>query len=271
MFDAAGGEKTVTRGRGLAVLWAGHAVLSMAIVVAIAGGLAKVAAVGLDEKTLVLFDWLSLVLIAAISAVAAVTSPRGAWRSAYWLATIALTGLTFLMINIAIDLSLWRKLEIFLVAVGLLMLIAGYIGRFREEAGTRQASEIVSLGLWMGSFMAAFPLIVAVFHHWATADRFAPYDELALLTVTIGMLASGVVWQVKASTLIGGTTLATYLTALIVSLLYQPQVAIGIYLAAGGAIVFMLGLLLAVYRDRLVALPERIANRQGVFRVISWR
>jgi hypothetical protein len=61
------------------------------------------------------------------------------------------------------------------------------------------------------------------------------------------------------------------LTALIVSLLYQPQVAIGIYLVAGGAVVFLLGLLLAVYRDRLVALPQRIANREGVFRVIGWR
>ncbi|MCA9267620.1 MAG: hypothetical protein KDA41_04085, partial [Planctomycetales bacterium] len=62
-----------------------------------------------------------------------------------------------------------------------------------------------------------------------------------------------------------------YLVVLVVSLLYQPRVQIGVYLAAGGAALFGVGLLLSLYRDHLAKLPDRIAKREGVFRIINWR
>jgi hypothetical protein len=80
-----------------------------------------------------------------------------------------------------------------------------------------------------------------------------------------------VVWQIKSSTLFGGTSLALYLCVLVVSIVHHPQVAVGIYLTAGGGLLFVAGLLLAVYRDHLLALPDRVANRKGLFKVISWR
>lgn len=58
---------------------------------------------------------------------------------------------------------------------------------------------------------------------------------------------------------------------LVASLAYHPQVAIGVYLAAGGAAVFALGVALSMYRERLLELPERMANREGVFRILNWR
>jgi hypothetical protein len=39
----------------------------------------------------------------------------------------------------------------------------------------------------------------------------------------------------------------------------------------GGGLFFGIGLLLSVYRDRLLTLPERFKRREGVFRVLSWR
>ena len=39
----------------------------------------------------------------------------------------------------------------------------------------------------------------------------------------------------------------------------------------GGSVIFGLGVALSVYRDRLLTLPERIKERQGVFRVLTWR
>jgi hypothetical protein len=214
-------------------------------------------------------DWLALGLMIGASVLAAALA-RGAWRRVYVTGAIALAALAFVTLNLAIDLSIWRKLEIFLVAAGVILLGTGYIGRFREAAG-HEDKEMITFSLWLGSLLAAVPLIVAVFHQWATTPQFALYDEFALLTITILMLASGTVWQVKASTLIGGATLTMYLCVLIVSLLYRPNVAIGIYLAVGGALLFGAGLLLAIYRDRLIALPDRIAKREGVFRVMGWR
>jgi hypothetical protein len=54
-------------------------------------------------------------------------------------------------------------------------------------------------------------------------------------------------------------------------LAYHPQVAVGVYLAIGGALVFASGIALSVYRDRLLELPEKIAKHEGIFRIIGWR
>jgi hypothetical protein len=44
-----------------------------------------------------------------------------------------------------------------------------------------------------------------------------------------------------------------------------------VYIMVGGGVFFTAGLLLSLYRDRLLALPERIKRREGVFRVLTWR
>jgi hypothetical protein len=36
-------------------------------------------------------------------------------------------------------------------------------------------------------------------------------------------------------------------------------------------VIFSFGLVLSVYRDRLLTLPDKIKRREGVFRVLSWR
>jgi hypothetical protein len=48
-------------------------------------------------------------------------------------------------------------------------------------------------------------------------------------------------------------------------------VALGVYLFSGGGVIFLAGLLLSIYRDRLLALPDQIAKREGLFRIIGWR
>ncbi|MGH7127940.1 MAG: hypothetical protein ACREIV_05190, partial [Planctomycetaceae bacterium] len=177
---------------------------------------------------------------------------------------------TLLVLTVRIYLSGWQKLEIFCAAVGVLLLVESYVGRFRE-GDRREQDDNVSLGLWLGSLLATLPLLIAViWHRTAGAGPSLP-DELALLTISILMLLTGVAWQVKSATLFGGGALGMYLIVLIGWLAYSPQVAVGVYLAIGGAIIFALGLALSMYRERLLALPERFANREGVFRIINWR
>lgn len=55
-------------------------------------------------------------------------------------------------------------------------------------------------------------------------------NELALLTFTIAMAVTGVTWQIRATTLLGGGALAIYLVVMITSLADRPQVAVGVYL-----------------------------------------
>lgn len=270
VYGEDGTERQVNRGRGYSISWIGHGSLSTALIIALLSGLANVAAVEMGERELVLIDWLNLGLVTLASAIAIGVSPRGPWPRVYGVGTIGMFALVFLTINVASDLSPMRKLEIFLVVVGCLILSASYVARFREAAGEPPQSA-VTLGLWWGSLLITLPIFATVMHHWATQGGFATYDEFALITFCVLLLATGLVWQVKASTILGGGTLFVYLTVLSISLIHRPQVTIGIYLAIGGGVLFAIGLLLAVCRDRLSKLPESIAKREGVFKVISWR
>jgi len=85
------------------------------------------------------------------------------------------------------------------------------------------------------------------------------------------MLVTGYSWQIKSTTFFGGISLTSYLIIVVVSLGWQQQVAAGVYLAVGGAVLFGLGIALSVYREKLLKLPQRIAEREGVFRVLDWR
>jgi hypothetical protein len=129
----------------------------------------------------------------------------------------------------------------------------------------------VSFGLGVGSVLAAAPLLISVLYFRWSVGTPSVIDEFALLTVTILMAVTGVAWQIKATTICGGGALVFYLIVLVASLAYHPQVAVGVYLAVGGAVLFAIGVALSIYRDKLLQLPDLVAQRKGVFRILNWR
>ncbi len=267
-FQAPTGEKGwVTRGRGLAAFQMGNAILLIASLAAILQGLNRIAAGTYQWRDL---GALTITTLASLGAVW--VSPGGLWRRLYATTTIALIGITFLTLNVLIELSIWQKLEIFCVVIGLLMIVAGYVGRFRESNDA--INELVSVGLWLGSMLVTMPLVTAVIYYRFVGPEtahFSPIDELALLAVTMFMLVTGYSWQIKSTTFLGGASLVLYLIIIVVSLGWQQQLAAGVYLAVGGAVLFGLGIALSVYREQLLQLPERVAKRQGMFRILNWR
>jgi len=46
---------------------------------------------------------------------------------------------------------------------------------------------------------------------------------------------------------------------------------VALAITRGGGMIFGSGLVLAIFRDRLLELPNRIKERQGIFRVLTWR
>jgi hypothetical protein len=253
----------VPRGRGLHVFQCGNGILSVACLAALMQGLA-----GLATNKGGWLDIVSLLFTTVAAALAALIVPALNWRRIYTTAAVAIGAVMFMRLNLLIELSGWQKLEIFCVAIGFAMLVASHIGLFREAD---DRSETVGLGLGIGSILVPLPLLIAaLYHRWVTGQP-SIYDELALLTLTIPMLVTGLSWKIKATTLWGGSALTVYLIVLIVSLTYRPEVAVGIYLAAGGALVFAIGIVLSIYRDKLLEIPDHVANRTGVFRILNWR
>jgi hypothetical protein len=42
-------------------------------------------------------------------------------------------------------------------------------------------------------------------------------------------------------------------------------------MAVGGALLFAAGIALSVCREKLLELPEHVAQRKGIFRILNWR
>src|SRR5262249_7033381 len=98
-------------------------------------------------------------------------------------------------------------------------------------------------------------------------------DEIAFVTAGLVLFGLGFILKLRAPTLIGATAVLGYLVMLIVyAHRYLDHIwIIGIYLTAGGLLLFGIGLILSVYRDWLLDLPERIRKREGVWKVLTWR
>ncbi|MHB8969347.1 MAG: hypothetical protein ACYC3X_16520 [Pirellulaceae bacterium] len=139
---------------------------------------------------------------------------------------------------------------------------------------TTTLATLVAVSLSPGGLLATLPLVIAVVYHrflGPTEAHFSALDEMGLFLVTVALLVTGYSWQIKSTTFFGGVSLLLYLIIIVVSLGWQQQLAAGVYLTIGGAVLFGLAIALSMYREKLLQLPDQIAKREGVFRVLNWR
>jgi len=168
-----------------------------------------------------------------------------------------------------LHLAPYQKLELTATIAGLMLLATGCGGRIREPDGSRD--DGVTALLWAGSIAAILPALWAVLRsRWFNAGP-SRFDELLLVTAVLPMLVLGCVLQIRSATLVAGGALGLYLLTLFANLVYRPDLAVGVYLGVGGATIFLAGILLSVFRDRLLALPRQYAEREGMFQVMGWR
>lgn len=226
----------------------------------------------------VMFGQVSAALLAlatgqAVAAgLAALATKSSDWRR--WLYTLGsvhvLAGL--LVLNVLSQLSFVNRVELFLVVGGLLMLVAGHLG-WRKEGSEPDA--LVSFNLGMGSLLASTPLVVGLLvqrlvddSHWA----WLLMHEVGVLSVGLGLLAVGVLCRVRWTTVVGAGTLAMYVASLLLLVDFPDRLqTVSVYMMVGGGVFFGGAVLLSVYRDRLLALPQRVRDGKGVFRVMHWR
>src|SRR5205823_4169313 len=105
--------------------------------------------------------------------------------------------------------------------------------------------------LVIGSLLVTLPLVIAVIAH-RTGGRISALNEFGLVASSVILLGTGIVCRLKANTLIGSIALGTYVLIVIIHLhrFLNESVIVGIYLTAGGAVLFGAGLILSLYRDR---------------------
>ena len=201
-------------------------------------------------------------------------SKEKAWRH-HFVAVTALQVIALLLVlNTQALLTLVQKGELMLTLAGAAMVVGGYIGWAREGDSR---DDLVSLNFGLGSLLIAVPSVLGLaalrfFGAGAGNVFWASAHEIGVLIVGLLLLGSGVVCRVRWTTIGGGAMLAGYLATLLglVTLPDQLQTA-AVYMMIGGGAFFGTAVLLSVYRDRLMEIPERARKGEGVFRVLKWR
>ena len=266
-------EKAPAPGLGRAAFQSGNALLSLA---AVAGALLALADLAGREFHFGLLVGMQAALVGATLAGIGLVRQPG-WRRWYLLAAIADGGLTVLVLFQRMNLSGWQKLELICLAIGVGLLIVGHVGWRREREGE---NDLVSFGLFLGSLFVAVPLTYAVLYFRFTSDNHYPddfdafrtFNEAAMLVAGLLLLGGGIVLHIKSTTLTGAVVMGLYLLSLVAFIRLPDMLkTTAVYLMIGGGLFFGVGVLLSIYRDRLLALPNKIKHREGMFRVLNWR
>ena len=84
-------------------------------------------------------------------------------------------------------------------------------------------------------------------------------------------MTTGFLFQLKSTTIVGAFLTVLFLMTLLIRIDWDRVNTVAVVLTAGGGGLFTMGLLLSVFRERLLTMPERIHRREGVFRVLNWR
>jgi hypothetical protein len=206
-------------------------------------------------------------ILATISLVAVVLVQQAAWRRWYVVTAVGHAVLMSLALAAVSDLTRMQKVEVVSVLAGLVLLTSGHIGWYRER---QQENDLATVGMWLGSLMVLVPLALAT-----TVDRgrndFILLNELGFLAAAVLLLSSGFVLQLKSTAMTGAFFTFVYFATLLIFVPWSRLNAVAVMVAGGGALVFGAGLVLSLFRDRLLALPDRIKRREGLFRVLNWR
>jgi hypothetical protein len=260
-------ELLTERGLETCLALSGHVITSLALASGTLAMLARMA-----SGLVAWHHFAPLAGLLAVAAVLAATARSSDSRRWYLFWMIGDGVLMLVTVQLLSTLRFWQKVEVFSMVLGGGLLVAGHWGWLRERE--EKENEQVSVALGVGSLLVGLPpLAWTVIHRFYSA--FTPWDvanEVALIVVGLALLLSGVMLRVRGTTIVGGGVLLLNLLSLALYVRVPDRLqTTGMVLAISGGALFGCGLLLSMYRDRLLALPGKVKRREGVFRILNWR
>ncbi len=229
-------------------------------------------------------ELLVLLMVLAPSAwLASCAMKVNSWRWWYRLLAVAQAILAVAVVNTLLQLAPWQKLELLSVALGAVALTVAHaiwfgkptpqndlVGQNPPAAPHQQDEQVITLGLWAGSFLVAIPVLVVVMSY-RIGGQFHLVQELSMIAAGTLLLTAGLVCRARATTLVGAGLTMAYIFGLLAFVHWKEVQVAAVALTIGGGLLFGAGLLLSVYRDRMLALRDGFQQRKGVFGVLTWR
>jgi len=207
------------------------------------------------------------------AAVAGLMTTHTQWRTTFRIASLGLVMTIIAVINGLVDMSWAHRAELVGILSGTALIVMGYIAWAREET---QRDGMATMGLACGSLLISTPLAIGlVSERLADASTLAGwglFHEAGVIIAGVILLGSGLLCRVRATTLAGAALFAVHLGSL-VTLIHWPEqlLNVSVLMMVGGGTFFGTAVLLSIYRDRLMVLPGRIREGQGMFGVLKWR
>jgi hypothetical protein len=207
------------------------------------------------------------------SGVAAWLATELKWRRHFTIMAVVELALALFTIGSLSTLHFAQRLELLVTAAGVFLLVVGVMG-WRREEGSRD--PLVSCNLAFGSLLSAAPMVIGLICHRLDLGwnewGWAMFHELGVLLIGLALLGVGVLCRIRWSTITGAGTLAAYIMTLVLLIRLPDQLqTTAIYMMAGGGTFFVIAVLLSIYRDRLLALPQKVKAGEGMFEVFTWR
>lgn len=179
---------------------------------------------------------------------------------------VVLAGILLVML---MDLSLWRKMELATIGLGLIMTVSAFRAWSQETTSHRRQDSVSPLFL-LGTLLICVPLALVVMAN-RSSGLFLVMDEAAMLIFGLLLLGAGCICQLRIPAIAGAVLTVLYLVGLLIFVPWGQLGTAALILAGGGAGLFLLGLALSIFRDRLLALPQKVKDRKGIFQVLGWR
>jgi hypothetical protein len=177
--------------------------------------------------------------------------------------------LAMLLMVTLLNLPFWRKAELASVGLGIGLTVLGFLAWAKEEYGQQRQDAVTPMFL-LGTLLVGVPLVLVVMGYRSKGE-FEWSDEVAMFIIGIVLLAAGCICQVRIPAIGGAVLTVLYLLGLLLFVPWSHLGTAALVLAGGGAAIFLLGLALSIFRDKILALPVRVKERKGIFQVLGWR
>ena len=217
-----------------------------------------------------------MIVVATVFACTTVVSfltTHKAWRATFRALIVALVGVNLCVFDGLLQIDGWQRFELASILGGVILLGLGHVVWSREGS---EEDETASASLMLGSLLVTVPLAIGLIVYrfgFATGDAWMHFHEIAAIAAGLILFGSGVCCKLRATTISGAILLATYLLSLLALVIRLPDQlqSASVMMMVGGGLFFVTALLLSVYRDRLISLPRRIREGEGVYKVLKWR
>lgn len=219
--------------------------------------------------------WLLAVMLIVLTCVvgSSLMTANKHWRGIFRGLILAILGSTVCLFEGFLSLNGWHRGEICSLLAGGALLVLGHLAWMREEEEGADLSA--TLCLFFGSLLVVIPLAVGLIYYRFTVPEAASWrllHEVASIFGGLGLLAVGMLFRVRSTAIGGASLILTYLVSLVALIRIPAQLQnASVVMMVGGGLFLGTAILMSIYRDRLVALPEKVAEREGVFQVLKWR